>query len=63
MLLTFSSRDVTDAPVRLMPALSIGSPCCTLASCRNMLMLLSVSGMLYVWYVPPTVYPIVMWTD
>ena len=48
MLLTFSSRDVTDAPVRLMPALSIGSPCCTLASCRNMLMLLTVSGMLYV---------------
>ena len=26
-------------------------------------MLLTVSGMLYVWYVPPTVYPIVMWTD
>ncbi|KAI0747051.1 WD40 repeat-like protein [Daedaleopsis nitida] len=34
---------------RLIPALSIGSQCCALASARNMLMLLTVSGSLYVW--------------
>ncbi|KAI0765257.1 WD40 repeat-like protein [Fomes fomentarius] len=46
---------------RLMPALSIGSQCYALASARNMLMLLTVSGQLYVWDVkkqaarfPPT---------
>ncbi|RDX54814.1 WD40 repeat-like protein [Lentinus brumalis] len=46
---------------RIMPPLSIGSQCCALASSRNMLMLLTVSGMLYVWDVkkqaakfPPT---------
>ncbi|RPD71765.1 WD40 repeat-like protein [Lentinus tigrinus ALCF2SS1-7] len=46
---------------RLMPPLSLGSQCCALASSRNMLMLLTISGMLYVWDVkkqaakfPPT---------
>ncbi|KAI0711449.1 WD40 repeat-like protein [Earliella scabrosa] len=46
---------------RLMPALSIGSQCYALAGAKNMLMLLTVSGQLYVWDVkkqaakfPPT---------
>ena len=46
---------------RLMPALAIGSQCCALASAKHMLMLLTVSGQLYVWDVkkqtakfPPT---------
>ena len=36
---------------RLMPALSLGVPCHTLTGCKHTLMLLTVSGMLYVWYV------------
>lgn len=40
-----------NSPSRLMPALSIGSQCYALASARNMLMLLTVSGQLYVWSV------------
>ncbi|KAI0646572.1 WD40 repeat-like protein [Trametes meyenii] len=34
---------------RLMPALSLGVPCHTLAGSKNVLMALTVSGMLYVW--------------
>ncbi|KAI8986653.1 WD40 repeat-like protein [Trametes punicea] len=34
---------------RLMPALSLGAPCHTLTGSKNMLMVLTVSGMLYVW--------------
>ena len=44
-----------------MPPLAIGSQCCALASAKHMLMLLTVSGQLYVWDVkkqaakfPPT---------
>ncbi|TBU58340.1 WD40 repeat-like protein [Dichomitus squalens] len=46
---------------RLMPPLAIGSQCCALTSAKSMLMLLTVSGQLYVWDVkkqaakfPPT---------
>ena len=35
---------------RIMPPLSIGSQCYALSSSKYMLMLLTVSGMLYVWY-------------
>ncbi|KAL1943873.1 hypothetical protein VTO73DRAFT_3691 [Trametes versicolor] len=34
---------------RLMPALSLGVPCHALAGSKNMLLALTVSGMLYVW--------------
>ncbi|KAI9062219.1 WD40 repeat-like protein [Trametes sanguinea] len=34
---------------RLMPALSLGAPCHTLVGSRNMLLVLTVAGTLYVW--------------
>lgn len=35
--------------IRIMPTLSIGSPCSSLSSSKNCLMLLTTSGVLHVW--------------
>ena len=47
--LTLEGWRDADQSSRLMPPLAIGSQCCALASAKHVLMLLTISGQLYVW--------------